>query len=139
MTHSVTLEDYLMGRNKVPLSNDQYLTATSLIEKVNHLLGVMASENVDLEINPQSGSLISSGYRPQAINAATPGAAPKSKHISMQACDIYDPEGLIDDWCMENLDVLEQIGLWLEHPSATKGWCHVQSVPPKSRRRVFYP
>ena len=139
MTHSITLADYLMGRDTVPLTNEQYLTAVSTVEKVNHLLGLLAGDGVDLEINPRTGSLVSSGYRPQNINANTPGAAPKSRHITLQACDLYDPEGEIDNWCMENLSVLEQIGLWMEHPSATKGWCHIQTVPPRSRRRVFYP
>lgn len=139
MSHSITLDDYLMGRDKIHLSNDQYLAGTSLVEKINHLLGLLAGDGVNLEISPRTGSLVSSGYRPQNINANTPGAAPKSKHISLQACDLYDPEGEIDDWCMENLEVLEQIGLWMEHPSATKGWCHIQVVPPRSRRRVFYP
>ena len=48
-------------------------------------------------------------------------------------------EGEIDAWCMDHLDFLAEAGLWLEHPSATKGWCHLQQVPPKSGRRVFYP
>jgi hypothetical protein len=40
---------------------------------------------------------------------------------------------------MENLDVLAEIGLWLEHPISTPRWCHVQTVPPKSGKRVFTP
>jgi hypothetical protein len=58
-----------------------------------------------------------------------------------QACDLFDPEGDIDDWAMSEpgQKVLTDLGLWLEHPSATKGWRHVQSIPPMSKRRVFYP
>ena len=55
------------------------------------------------------------------------------------AIDISDPEGDLDEWCLEHQDVLQTIGLWMEHPSATKGWCHVQTIPPKSGRRCFYP
>lgn len=82
---------------------------------------------------------INSGWRPVDVNARTPGAAKFSKHTTGQAIDLADPEGMLDDWCMENLDMLESMELWLEHPSATKGWCHVQTVPPKSGKRVFYP
>jgi hypothetical protein len=58
-----------------------------------------------------------------------------------QAIDIYDPDGDLDDWLMtiEGLAALEALGLWIEHPSATKSWSHLQTIPPKSRRRVFYP
>jgi hypothetical protein len=40
---------------------------------------------------------------------------------------------------MANLAVLEELQLWLEHPDATPGWCHLQILPPRSGRRVFYP
>jgi hypothetical protein len=80
-----------------------------------------------------------SGWRPAATNAVIPNAAVKSKHMTGQAVDIVDDEGELDQWCLDNPETLEQIGLWQEHPSATKGWCHVQIVPPKSGRRVFYP
>jgi hypothetical protein len=58
-----------------------------------------------------------------------------------QAIDIYDPDGDLDEWLMtdKGLAVLDSIGLWIEHPSCTKGWCHLQTIPPKSNRRVFFP
>jgi hypothetical protein len=92
-----------------------------------------------VESSPATGSPISSGWRPMAVNARVPGAAPRSKHMSGQAVDLYDPEGDLDDWCMAHQDRLAAAGLWLEHPSATKSWCHLQSLPPKSGNRVFYP
>ena len=88
-----------------------------------------------------SKQLHNSGWRPPAVNAATPGAALRSKHMLCQAIDVHDPEGLIDNWLMtpQGQDALTKIGLWLEHPSATKGWSHWQTVPPGSGNRVFYP
>jgi hypothetical protein len=56
-----------------------------------------------------------------------------------QAIDLADPDGDLDEWCLEHPDMLELYGLWQEHPSATKGWAHLQSVPPKSGKRCFYP
>ena len=75
-----------------------------------------------------------------AINESTPGAAVRSLHITCQAVDLYDPDGSLDAWLLDNADtVLKDLGLWLEHPAATKGWAHVQTKPPRSGRRVFYP
>jgi hypothetical protein len=59
--------------------------------------------------------------------------------MTCQACDLYDPEGDIDEWALARPEVLARIGLWQEHPSATKGWAHFQIIPPKSGNRVFYP
>ena len=55
------------------------------------------------------------------------------------AVDLYDPYGEIDKWCMDNKTVLAEFGVWLEHPDATPGWCHLQVVPPRSGNRVFRP
>lgn len=110
--------------------------AKTLLIKVNQLIEYMPFQ---LENNPATGSPVSSGWRPARLNATVPGAAPRSKHVLGLAIDLFDPEGEIDDWCMDNLDKLEICGLFLEHPSATKNWCHLQCVGPKSGRRVFYP
>lgn len=82
---------------------------------------------------------VNSGWRPAAVNTATAGAAPRSKHMTAQAIDLSDPEGDLDEWCFARPDLLEKLGLWMEHPASTKGWCHLQTVPPKSGNRVFYP
>jgi len=68
-----------------------------------------------------------------------PGAAKGSKHLSCQAIDLEDRDGRLDAWCMAHLGVLEELQLWLEHPDATPGWCHLQILPPRSGLRVFYP
>lgn len=137
---ALRLADYWMGRNEThadDLTAEIVRNATHLLRRVNNLLVLMH----DIQIEPHSitGTPIASGWRPPDINAGTKGAAPRSRHMSGNAVDLYDPEGEIDAWCMEHLDFLAEAGLWLEHPSATKGWCHLQQVPPKSGRRVFYP
>ena len=80
----------------------------------------------------------SSGWRPAAVNAATPGAAFRSKHLLGQAVDIRDSNKKLQQWCMANTKVLEELGLWMEHPRDTPTWTHVQIVPPNSGNRVFY-
>jgi len=140
----ITLSNYLMSRDH--LYPDEYnvgvrTCSEMIVEKVNSLLAVLEAEGVKLEVNPRTGSIVSSGWRPQQINGQVKGAAIRSKHITGQACDLYDPEGELDDFLMSEKGqrVLTSLGLWLEHPSATKGWSHVQTVPPKSGNRIFYP
>ena len=127
----ILLSDYWMGRDKENLSD---MTGTILdnasetVNRANLLLRAFGQERT-----------VNSGWRPPSVNAATPGSALKSKHLTGQAIDLADPEGDLDEWCFDHPETLEQIGLWQEHPASTKGWCHVQIVPPKSGKRVFYP
>ena len=127
----ISVEQYFMGRDKQypdDLTTELRINAQETVIRVNTLLGYFG-EHRD----------ITSGWRPPSVNAGTPGAAPKSKHMTCQACDLTDPEGDLDDYCLNNPDILAKIGLWLEHPAVTKSWTHVQIVPPKSGKRVFYP
>lgn len=140
----ITLTDFWMGRDRThgtQLSTDIRRNADTTVEQVNKLLVLAKTAGVTFETNPRTGSLIASGWRPPDINAGTPGAAAKSKHMTGQACDVYDPDGDLDDWLMtdDGQRALKDLGLWMEHPSATKGWAHVQTVPPRSGHRVFYP
>ncbi len=83
--------------------------------------------------------ILTSGYRPAAINSQVKGAALKSHHIVCAAADISDEDGALDAFCMSDLPMLEHLGLWLEHPDSTPGWCHLQLLPPRSGNRVFKP
>jgi len=127
----ITLAQYYMGRDQVYeelLTQALRQNALETVEKVNQLLLAFGESRK-----------INSGWRPPAVNSNTPGAALRSKHMTCQACDLEDSEGDLDEWCMDHLDVLSGIGLWMEHPASTKGWCHVQTVSPRSGKRVFYP
>lgn len=147
MTTQITVGDYFTGPGRVlrdlkyadDLTDEIRENAAETVRRANLLLAMMAADGVPLDADPQTGSLSHSGWRPPAVNAATPGAAKKSNHMIGKADDLYDPHGKLDEWCMANLDKLEQIGLWLESPESTPGWCHVQIVPPGSGRRVFHP
>lgn len=141
---SITLKDYWMGRDaQYPraLSPEIRTEAERTVELVNKLLRGLTSAGVETLRSPRTGSVLSSGWRPPEVNEAIAGAAPRSHHIWGRAADLYDPEGEIDDYLMtaEGQELLKTLGLWMEHPAATKGWCHVQTRPPRSGRRVFYP
>jgi hypothetical protein len=77
-----------------------------------------------------------SGYRPGHFNRMAKGAA-QSAHLTCEACDVADPTGELAKWCLANLAMLEQAGLWIEDPAHTKGWVHFQTRPVSVR--VFQP
>lgn len=128
----ITLEQYFGGHENssaaAELTDEKRANAATTVARANMLLDRFGEERT-----------VNSGWRPAAYNAMVPNAALRSKHITCEAIDLFDPEGDLDSWCMDNKAVLAEIGLWLEHPASTKGWCHVQIVPPKSGNRVFFP
>ncbi len=131
----LTLDDYFGRVSHIAKPSQEVAdNALELLAKVNLLLARAAPE-VECAAIPR----VNSGWRPESYNATIANASPRSKHITGQAVDIADPEGELDDWCMQNVDFLVDVGLYLEHPLATKSWTHLQSVPPKSGNRVFYP
>ena len=129
----ITLPDFWMGRDEqypLALTPDIRRNAITTVALANALMAVFGQSRK-----------VNSGWRPPAVNAATPNAAVMSKHMLGQAIDLADPEGELDDWLMgaAGLAQMEKLGLWHEHPAATKGWAHLQTVPPRSGRRTFYP
>lgn len=133
----ITLADYWMGRDKQyanALTADIVRNAEDLLKRVNVLLA-----DYRFDTNDTDHLHVNSGWRPPQVNAATPNAAPRSHHMTGRAIDIADPEGALDEWCLTHPDTLRRLGLYQEHPSATKSWCHLQSVAPRSGRLVFYP
>ena len=129
----ITLEAYWMGRDKEyadELTDEIRANAQVTVDRVNELLARAGRSSIDR---------LSSGFRPKAINDATSNAAKGSKHLTAEAADIPDADRLLAGWCMDNLDVLREIGLWAEDPRWTPTWLHVQIVPPKSGKHVFIP
>lgn len=129
----ITLTDYWMGRDR-----EFPLALTPQIEKNAALTVQLANA---LLVRFGEGRKVNSGWRSPEVNAKTTGAAPNSKHMTGQAIDLADPEGDLDEWLMsaEGQAAMAELGLWHEHPAATKGWAHLQTVPPRSGRRTFYP
>jgi hypothetical protein len=138
----IDLKAYWMGRN---VTHAKELTpaieaeAAKTVGRVRTLLEIAARNGVQTRFNTRTGSLVSRGWRPPTLNAATPGAAPKSKHMTGEAVDIYDPHGELGRWCLDHLHVLEACALYLEHPDATPTWCHLQTAAPRSGNQVFKP
>lgn len=124
----ITRDEVLMGRDKdSPLTKELETNLTKLLMALNAFRKIYGKPMV-----------VSSGYRPEAVNAATPGAAKHSNHMICLACDFKD-DGKLDQYCVDNQDVLEKCGLYLEDPAHTPGWTHLQCVPPRSGNRIFIP
>lgn len=138
----ISLTDYWMGRDAThPLDMSPQIerNALLLLELVNKLLVIANTEGVRGKLHPKTGTVLSSGWRPPAVNAATPRAAKASLHMTGQAIDLYDPDEEIDAWLFRRTQVLIDIGLWVEHKDYTPRWAHLQSLPPPSRNRYFIP
>jgi uncharacterized protein YcbK (DUF882 family) len=119
------------------LTEEQQANVTILHEKINKIRALWGKPMVvtsgvrDIEDHKRI-------YREKGITdeAKIPM---KSKHLFGQACDISDPKQELQKWCLENVDKLEEIGLWCEDFKATKNWVHFQIIPPKSGKRFFKP
>lgn len=135
----ISLSDYFMGRDityAADLTESIKENAVETVSRANLLLDQFYSSNKKAHARS-----VNSGWRPPAINASTKNAAVKSKHMDGRAIDIGDDDEQLDEWCMTltGQQCLKSIGLWLEHPSSTPRWCHVQIVAPRSGNRIFYP
>jgi hypothetical protein len=127
----ISVAEYYMGRDKKYLdllTQTLRENAEETVSKANQLLQRFGEARK-----------VTSGWRPPSVNAVTPRAAKRSLHMTCEAIDLEDEDGQLDDWCLDHPEVLQEIGLWQEHPASTKDWCHLQIVPPRSGRRVFYP
>lgn len=125
----VSVEEYLMGRAKQEeLSDELKANMNMLIPRANDLLEKFGGYRK-----------VNSGYRRQADNDATSNAAKKSKHLICAAVDLEDADGKLKAFCMSNLNILKDLGLWMEAGASTPSWCHLQCIPPKSGNRVFLP
>jgi uncharacterized protein YcbK (DUF882 family) len=123
----ITLLDYYQGRgHEVPLDVEE--NARVLLGSVNRLLKAL---NIDTTVN--------SGYRPALYNKAI-GGAKNSYHVQGKAIDLKDTGGMIAYKIIQNYTLLEDLGLWLEWPGATRGWVHLDDGERPDRTiRTFLP
>lgn len=123
----ITLESYLMGRDRAyPLNEELMTSALDLVDRLNKLQ----------EHYPDS-FVITSGYRPPEINETIKGARTGDAHETCRGVDLRDWNLMLSEFLLDNLELLEEIGLWMESPSSAKDHVHLQSYPPKSGNRVF--
>lgn len=80
--------------------------------------------------------IVTSGYRTPEHNAAI-GGAKRSCHCQCMAVDIRDRDGKIKEWVKSTVGILEKCDLYMEHPSATPNWVHLDIR--KRQNRIFKP
>lgn len=123
----ITREEILMGREKeYPLTPELEQNLTRLLSSLNKFRAAYGKP-----------MYVTSGYRPGKYNKAA-GGAKKSAHLTLEACDFADGDGALASFCLQNLKLLAECGLWLESPAKTKGWVHLQTRPVPGVR-IFEP
>jgi hypothetical protein len=121
-----TREEYTKGRDKdYPLSADQENNMHDLLTKADKLREHWSK--------PLS---VSSGYRDSDTNKRV-GGSKRSSHLLCMAIDFFDKDGALAKYCLDNLSILEELGLYMEDPKYTKGWVHLQTRA--TSQRVFIP
>lgn len=102
--------------------------ATVLLQQVNGLLNCLNLK-----------ATVRSGWRPRLINARV-GGSKGSLHIVGRAIDLADNTGALKAVIENHSDLLRLFNLWMEHPSKTPTWCHLDNGSRPDRPvRIFMP
>lgn len=122
-----------MGRDKLypdEWNIDLKSNAVDLIKRVNNLLEALSWDQI----------IVSSGWRPLAVNQRASGAK-RSLHMIGKAVDLADKSGLLDQIISEHPEYLIEFGLWLEDPKFTPGWTHLDCSVDRTHRpiKIFIP
>ncbi len=130
----ISMNEILMGRAK--LEN----LSTDIQCNIKHLHKVV---NV---IRQRYGKpmTVTSGLRLPEHNDATSNAAKRSAHLTGEAIDVRDVDGSLMRWVLQNLSLMQELGIYIEDfrwtRSKTKGyWVHLGTRKPSSGRRIFIP
>lgn len=108
------LSEMYPGYKKEEVPIDVLANLKVLVTKLNEL-GKYYSKPV----------IVKRGYRAPNLNAKV-GGVKNSPHMTGHAVDLVDPNGEIDRFMMNNSDKLKKLGLYVEDPQETIGWCHIQ-------------
>lgn len=132
------------------LNKNHYPTTKEIEDNLDHLAMVLE------QIQEAYGSplVITSGLRNEAKQIAiytqknkireaqglTPIHVPMgSEHLHGRAADVADSDGKFWNWCMINMQLMVELGIYFEDKKSTPTWTHCQTVPPKSGKRIFMP
>lgn len=136
----ITAQQFWKGRDTqyaADLTPEIVANAEETLWRTNRLLAMFFAANAHTTRDRGCNS----GWRPPIVNARTKDAAKLSNHMTGKAIDVGDDDEALDTWLMTiaGQQALIECELWMEHPKATPRWCHLQTVPPRSGRRVYYP
>ena len=128
----ISIDDYLMNRG--PVSDELMENAEDLLEKVALLEEMLNDESPTTLVT----FVLTGGYRPEAMieNHTLPGC-PHDAHTSCRGIDLHDPDLAISKRLTEDPTLLEDANLWMESIQSAKNHLHIQSVSPRSGKRIF--
>ena len=136
----ISLEDYFGTYWDHPDATDEVeKNAVELLDRCNRLYALAAADGCELPINPKTWTGVSGktdgGFRP---SESTTGAA-NSTHKTGQGVDRYDPNRRLAAWILAHPESLKECDLYMEDCRWAVGWVHLQSIPPRSKKRVYIP
>lgn len=115
-----------MGRDKeYPLTPQLEANLQVLLERINRFRWRYGRPMV-----------VNSGYRPGKYNEEAHGAK-NSSHLTCEAVDFQDPDRTITRYILGNPGILTECDLFMEDPSDTPTWVHLQTRSVMSGRRIF--
>ena len=82
---------------------------------------------------------VNSGVRSVEDQRRINPAHMQDAHVHAAGCDIDAQDGYLWDWCIDHLDLITRLGLYLESRVYTPRHIHFQIIPPKSGNRIFIP
>lgn len=124
----ITLKEIIKDTDFDSLPKDIQDNLAVLVDKINKIRAAWGKPMI-----------VTSGLRTEKDQKRINPKAMKSNHLKGAAIDIADPKGELAEWNKKNIKLLEEIGLWIEHPDDTPGWEHYQIFPPRSGNRMFHP
>jgi len=140
----ISVDEYLMGRATLTaLSPTIVANINTLIPKINDLLekfGQYRAVNSGLRTMEDHVRIYANINKKRREQGRAELNIPLgSKHLSGAAVDLEDKSGELKRWLLENVQVLEDLGLYCEEFTHTPSWVHIQHIPPNSKRRFFKP
>lgn len=134
----ITLEDYF-GPYWDQRTPELEANAVELLARCNRLYAMAQADGCELPLNPKTRTGVSGrtdgGFRPQDSHTG----APNSTHKTGQGVDRYDPLRRLAAWILAHQDKLNECDLHMEDPRWTPGWVHLQTTPPRSKKRIYIP
>lgn len=117
------------------INNQKYITTQEQEDNLEKLAAAVS----EIEALMDMAFLVTSGLRSPQDQLRINAAVKNSAHMTGEAVDVSDVDGSIYGFCIDSVDVLIRLGIYLECRTYTPRWTHLTIRPPKSGMRFFIP
>ncbi len=121
--------------NPEDINNQKYICTQFQKEQLKKLADAVS----ELEALMDRTFLVTSGLRTPQDQLRINPSVKNSAHTTGSAVDISDVDGSVFGFCIDNVDILIRLGLYIECRTFTPRWLHAQIVAPRSGHRIFNP